>query len=572
MNTREELKRELDGIHRKGYPAYKSLKGQYDFHSYVLSIDHVQGDPFAAPSKLRVTVDEKKAGFPGALFDAPHKKTALEDYLLRIFYSKIKPVSFQASGSGKSGLISVSRPGQEILERTACHIGSGFLELRFEVGFPANGRSINSIELKKILFDLIPPCVEASLYFKCLKEPEVWECIHLAEDQHYIRKELKRLGLTAFVANGSILPRESGVSAKPLKHAVPFVSPASMEHTLSLPHKGPLKGMGIPEGITLIVGGGYHGKSTLLKALELGVYNHMKGDGREYVITDDTAVKLRAEDGRSIESVNISTFINHLPNKKDTMCFSTEDASGSTSQAANTIEAIEAGSSLFLIDEDTSATNFMVRDQLMMEVIQREMEPITPFHEVVRSLYEKRGISTILVAGSSGAYFFTADKVIQMDSYEPFDITEKVQAILKGHKAPDECSLNPRLSLQFSRVLKKQKQEGDRQPCKIKIFGKDSFQINKETVDLRYVEQLTDSEQTAALGYCLKYLLEQADGKKELSQLIESLYLDIEKKGLSTLFDSSFSSCPLAKPRKQEIFFCVNRYRKLFMEANRRTL
>ena len=101
--------------------------------------------------------------------------------------------------------------------------------------------------------------------------------------------------------------------------------------------------MGIRKGITLIVGGGYHGKSTLLKALEAGVYNHIAGDGREFVITDDTAFKLRAEDGRSITGVDISPFIKNLPNKKDTVHFSTEDASGSTSQAANLMEALESG-------------------------------------------------------------------------------------------------------------------------------------------------------------------------------------------------------------------------------------
>ena len=200
-----------------------------------------------------------------------------------------------------------------------------------------------------------------------------------------------------------------------MKHSVPFISPESLRITMNLPHKGKIIGMGIPQGITLIVGGGYHGKSTLLNALELGVYNHIAGDGREYVITDNTALKLRSEDGRSIKDVDISLFINDLPNKKNTHCFSTADASGSTSQAAGIIEGMEAGSKVFLLDEDTSATNFMVRDTFMQEIISREKEPITPFLERAQKLYTIAGISTLLVAGSSGAFFHIADTIIQMD-------------------------------------------------------------------------------------------------------------------------------------------------------------
>ena len=313
---------------------------------------------------------------------------------------------FQAKGSGKSGLISISRCGQQVLERTALEMNERRILVRFEVGFPANGRTINAPELKKILFDYIPQCVKKALYYKSLNSQTVRKVTELAQDQTYIREELKKRNLAAFVANGSILPRESGVSDKPMKKAVVFESPKSMEIELDLPYRGKVRGMGIPRGITLIVGGGYHGKSTLLKALELGVYNHIAGDGREYVITDDTAMKIRAEDGRAVSHVNISPFINHLPNGKDTVDFSTEDASGSTSQAANVVEAVEAGAGELLIDEDTSATNFMVRDALMQSVIAREQEPITPFIEQARKLYEEKGISVILVAGSSGAYFY----------------------------------------------------------------------------------------------------------------------------------------------------------------------
>ena len=426
MKTSEELRNLLNRIDHKGYPAYKDTKGQYQFGTYVLSIDHVQGDPFASPSKVSVHIDGKQAGFDACLYDITFKRIALQDHLLRKIATNIREYSFKAKGSGKSGLISVTRPGQEILNRSACVIQpkNGDLVVRMEIGFPANGRTINARELEKILFDFLPVCIKKTMYQRSYRKEELEQVVDLAIDQNYIREELKKRGLVAFVANGAVLPRKSGVSMQPMKDAVSFVSPKSMEVTMELPHHGTIKGMGIKKGITLIVGGGYHGKSTLLKALESGVYNHIAGDGREYVITDDSAVKLRAEDGRSIQKADISMFIQNLPNGKNTTEFYTEDASGSTSQAANTVEAMEAGSTLFLIDEDTSATNFMIRDELMQRVVNREEEPIIPFIDRVSELYEREGISTILVAGSSGSYFHKADTVIQMKQYLPVEITD----------------------------------------------------------------------------------------------------------------------------------------------------
>ena len=383
MKQANDLRQLLRQIDHKSYPAYKDTRGSYRFPGYILNIDHVQGDPFASPSKVSIAVAGKEAGFPADTYDEPHKRIALQDHILRLFSRALSQYSFKARGSGKSGLIGVSRCGQEILERTACQMDpkNGDLLIRMEIGFPADGRRINSGELVKILFDFLPECIPQSLFYKRLDAKKIEQVKNLSEDQHYIRQQLKERNLTAFVADGTILPRESGVSARPMKNAVPFKSPDSLKVTLDLPHHGPLTGMGVPQGITLIVGGGYHGKSTLLKALELGVYDHIAGDGREYVATDDTAVKIRAEDGRSIKKADISMFINNLPNNRDTQAFSTEDASGSTSQAANVIEAMEAQTRLFLIDEDTCATNFMVRDDLMQRVVHRDQEPITPFIE-----------------------------------------------------------------------------------------------------------------------------------------------------------------------------------------------
>lgn len=565
MQSAAELKQLLDRIDHRGYPAYKDTKGQYQFQGYVFSIDHVQGDPFASPSKVSVQVKGSTAGFPEELYKGRHQRAALQDEMTRQFYHAIQKYAFRAKGSGKSGLISVSKCGQEVLERTACEINpkNGDVKLRFEVGFPANGRTINARELEKIVFGFLPECVEQSLFYKNCDKKRVRSIIDLAEDQQYIRDELEKNDLIAFVANGAILPRESGVSDKPMKGAVRFQSPKEMEVTMKLPHKGEISGMGIRRGITLIVGGGYHGKSTLLKALELGVYNHIQGDGREYVITKDDAMKIRAEDGRSIKKTDISMFINDLPNGKDTREFYTEDASGSTSQAANVIESMEAGASVMLIDEDTSATNFMIRDELMQRVIHRDMEPITPFIDRILELYQVYGISTVIVAGSSGAYFHIADTIIQMDRYEPKEITKLAKETAKDFPAMSGME-NPAEKPVFIRCPRQGRGFKPNDRIKMKTMGKEMVQLNRENIDLRYVEQLADTEQVSALGYCVRYAEKHLfQGKDTIQNVVDKLEEKICREGLSSLCESNASVANLAMPRRQEIFACLNRYRGL---------
>lgn len=565
MQSAVELKQLLDRIDHRGYPAYKDTKGQYQFQGYVFSIDHVQGDPFASPSKVSIQVKGSTAGFPEELYKGRHQRAALQDEMTRQFYRAIQKYAFRAKGSGKSGLISVSKCGQEVLERTACEINpkNGDVKLRFEVGFPANGRTINARELEKIVFGFLPECVEQSLFYKNCDKKRVRSIIDLAEDQQYIRDELEKNDLIAFVANGAILPRESGVSDKPMKEAVRFQSPKEMEVTMKLPHKGEISGMGIRRGITLIVGGGYHGKSTLLKALELGVYNHIQGDGREYVITKDDAMKIRAEDGRSIKKTDISMFINDLPNGKDTRGFYTEDASGSTSQAANVIESMEAGASVMLIDEDTSATNFMIRDELMQRVIHRDMEPITPFIDRILELYQVYGISTVIVAGSSGAYFHIADTIIQMDRYEPKEITKLAKETAKDFPAMSGME-NPAEKPVFIRCPRQGRGFKPNDRIKMKTMGKEMVQLNRENIDLRYVEQLADTEQVSALGYCVRYAEKHLfQGKDTIQNVVDKLEEKICREGLSSLCESNASVASLAMPRRQEIFACLNRYRGL---------
>lgn len=564
MKDLDDLKRELYKIDGRGYKAYKSLEGDYKFSNYVLHIDHVQGDPFAAPSRIRVSLNSNFNKIPEELFDTNNKRIAVCDFLTRTFNKNINKYAGRVSGSGKSGIINISRCTQEILDRTAVTIDKEKLEARFEVGFPARGRSVLAKELEKILYEFLPKIVENSLIYNNIDKDNLINRVKLVVDQEFIRKELKKLDLVAFVANGSILPRESGVSEKPLKEAKRFKSPKNLEITLNLPNKGEIKGMGIKKGITIIVGGGYHGKSTLLNALELGVYNHIEGDGREYVISNDDAVKVRAEDGRAITKDDISLFISNLPNGKDTVKFTSENASGSTSQAANIVEAIESKTKLLLIDEDTSATNFMIRDDVMQRLVSKEEEPITPFIELVKNIYEKKDISTILVVGSSGDYFDIADTVIQMDAYEPKNVTEKAKELSTGLILKRIEGKDIKININFERKILKGSVEKGPKGIKIKTLGKDGLSINREDIDLRSVEQIVDREQVTAIGNLIKFAEENIiDNNKTLIEVTDKLIKQIEKKGLISINTTKGGVGNLSMPRRFEIMAAFNRYRKL---------
>ena len=597
MKTKDDLRKLLLSIDHRGYPAYKDTRGRWQYGNYILSIDHVQGDPYASPSNVSVIVPGRIALFPKDYLEPKYRRITLQDMLLRFFSRELSERSRDNSrpsggrdssglssgressrpsgardGSGKSGLVAVSRPAQEVLERTACRVDpeSGDVTLRFEIGFPANGRTINARALIRILDDFLPGAVASSLMYRGIDQNKLRAAIHLSDDQQFIREALHEKGLCAFVADGSVLPRQSGISPYPMKGAVPFRSPESLAVTLTLPHAGAMRGMGIRKGVTLIVGGGYHGKSTLLGALEKGVYNHIAGDGREYVITDESAVKVRAEDGRSISNVDISMFIKDLPNNKDTVHFSTQDASGSTSQAANVIEAVTSGAQLLLIDEDTSATNFMVRDELMARVVAKDKEPITPFISRIRDLYEKAGVSTSLVAGSSGAFFHVADTVIQMDRYVPLEITAAAKAAASADSTAAAVSTaTVYRAADFSlpeavRIPNKNSALLREGRVKVKILSDDSFLLSRDEVDLRGLEQLVDREQIAALAHILKYAeLHLIDGRLSFDRVLDRILELAESGGPEEWFDGSTVRCGLAYVRRAEIAGMINRYRKL---------
>jgi predicted ABC-class ATPase len=561
MKHRKDLNQILKKIDGRSYKAYNDIKGKYDFDFFILHIDHVQRDPFAGPSLLRVELN-KNTQFPQDIIETKDQRIVVSDFIARVFAGSIIKNGKIKGGSGKSGVINIDSGRQEILERSCVNIFKEKVEIRFSMGLPARGRRIMGVEASRLLFEVLPILVQESCFYKNLDALKLKKEVELYEDVTFIRKELKELDLVAFVRDGSILPRESGVSEKPMKNAVFFKSPESLSVTINTPNNGPVTGMGIPVGVTLIVGGGYHGKSTLLQAVERGVYNHIYGDGREWVVTDPTAVKIRAEDGRRIENVDISSFILNPPMSKNTVEFRSENASGSTSQAANIIEALETGTQLLLFDEDTSATNFMIRDERMQRLVSKAKEPITPFIDRVRELYKEYNTSTVIVMGGSGDYFEVADTVVMMDNYRPENATEAAMNIKNELPINRMQEVESKFGFKNRYPISESIKPYKGRKIKLDVRGKHTILIGTENIDLSQVEQLMDSSQTRAIAYAIYHASQFYMDNRSIREIMEMLELDINENGLDILAPKG-RKYPnnLAKPRIFEFGAALNRLR-----------
>ncbi|MCH2048409.1 MAG: ABC-ATPase domain-containing protein [Trichodesmium sp. ALOHA_ZT_67] len=609
MTNQQTLRKKLLDLDNANYKAYRDIQGSYQFSDFTLIIDYVQGDPFAAPSKLRVQLPYTVSGFPPELYKTPIREMALRDFLTRKFDRMAYEVSGRR-GTGKSGMIAITKMGQEVLERTSVYLiklappvpkpapGSNpalerakpiklssqkGVEVRLVVGLPAGGRRILGRQAAEMLCDDIPYIVHRTLKYEQLDADVCRRHVETVEDTDWLRKQLPEKNLVAFVANGAILPRRSGVDDRPLssEEVVPFKSPPSLEVEFECPNQGKISGMGIPKGVTLIVGGGYHGKSTLLKAIERGVYNHVPDDGREFVVTDPAAIKIRAEDGRSVAGVDISPFINQLPQNRSTTQFTTENASGSTSQAANIMEALEAGlgnsnleettttatTPVFLVDEDTAATNFMIRDRRMQELIAKEQEPITPFIDKVRQLYTDYQVSTILVMGGSGDYFEIADKIIAMENFQAQEVTEKAKEIAEKYATGRTAEGGEKFGVIRSRIPLPESLDPSRgrRDVRLKVRDLDEVVFGSEDVDLSAVEQLVSKDQLRAIGAAMVYAKKQyMDSNRTLLEIIDAVMADIESKSLDVLVP--FPQGDLALFRRFELVAAINRLRTLVVK------
>jgi predicted ABC-class ATPase len=511
--THHDLERTLRQIDGAGYGRYRALEGAWAFPDFVLVVDRVQRDPFAPPSRVRVFRDAKATGLSPGLCTPGPRAEGLACHLARHFAGQCR-ARWGGAGPGAAGL-AMTAPAQEVLPITAVLTGDdGSIEARFTAGLPARGRRIDGPAAVRLLLEDLPALVAGTFTAGAHDPGELALYAEVNEDALALRAALRGRGLVAFVADGALLPRRSGIDDRPLEGAgvVPFESPPSLRVTLERPNLGPVRGLGIPAGVTLITGGGYHGKSTLLDALGRGVWNHRPGDGREWVVTDPDAVRIRAEDGRSVAGVDVSPFIGALPGEgaPDPAAFSTGNASGSTSQAAATVEALEAGARLLLVDEDTAANNFMVRDRRMQALVPASREPIRPFVDRVRELHDLLGVSTVLVVGGSGDYLDEADLVLALDAFRCHDATEAAREVAAAfptgrlHEAgvplaaptprhPDPATLDPARG---------------RRRIHLRPRGVRALEFGTGRVELAAVEMLVSEAQLRAAGEALVLVAE----------------------------------------------------------------
>ncbi len=562
MASVEELEQTLRRIDGRQYGAYKDLPRWVAGSSLALRIDHVQGDPFAAPSRVALRVPRARAGFGEGDLDDPDRSLALRDLLARRLATACARASAHR-GSGKSGLLISDRPGQQILATTAVLVDDEALEIRLRVGLPAQGRRVLGRLAAEIFLDVLPALAEEVLLASAWEPETVAAHLESYVDSLALRRQVEAAGCVAFVADGALLPRASGVDDRPLADgAVPFAGPESLLRTFVLPFAGEVRGMAIPRGVTLIVGGGYHGKSTLLRALERGVYAHVPGDGRERVVAVEGAVKVRAEDGRSVAGVDLRPFVGDLPGRRTTDAFCTENASGSTSQAAAIMEALEAGASCLLVDEDTSATNVMIRDARMQALIASEHEPLTPFVDRARQLFEEHGVSTVVVMGGSGDWLDVAEHVIGMREYVPWDATARARSIAAAQptgrsiqgggfgslpsRVPDPASLDPR--------------RGKRDVA-LKARGVRELQYGTEAIELAAVEQLVHDGQVRAIAEAIEWARREAMGTATLGEVLDRVEEALADGGLDAL--SSRPAGDLAGFRRYELAAALNRLRSL---------
>ena len=571
MTEHSPLERTLHSLDGRGYGGYKQIAGAHRVGPFSLSVDKVQVDPFAPPSLMRISIPRDEADLPEELVSDRSGRIAVGDYITRAFAEAVR-TQMAPGESGRKSPVSIGAPGQQVLERSSVLITPEKVEARIAVELPAAGRRALGRKAARLLCQDLPEIAAAALFHSSLDRQALEDHVRLYRDQESLRSELAERSLVAFVGDGAVLARRSGNSDRPLETGVvEFSSPESLRTRFALPSGRQVTGMGVPEGVTVIVGGGYHGKSTLLRAMERGVYPHLAGDGREWVITRQDAVSIRAEDGRAVTGVDISPFISGLPSGTDTANFSTANASGSTSQAANLMEAVEAGASALLIDEDTSATNFMIRDDRMRQLIPADREPITPFVERVRPLFTERGISTVLVAGGSGAFFDVADQVIALQDYTLQDVTEHARSIAAEHaraatgrqQSGPQGPVSQTFSALHGRVRKASslRPPGKTKPARAK--GRETVQFGKEMIDLSALAQVVDSAQTEAIAKILDRIAEAADDARDISALVLDILGQVDEHGVDVLSAHRGHPGHLARPRPHEVHAALNRYRGL---------
>ena len=539
------LYQKIRSLNGKNYGLYKSLADKpWDFGDFALEFLHVQGDPYAPASRVLIKANLSMLGYAGEWGGTYERRLALSDFLYRKLGRLV-----QERYPGKDAAVIFDTAGPEMLVRNSLWIDNGELRACLQVKLPGDGRKIQAELAAEILTMVLPDLVSAGLYYSKSDEVFLQEHYRVLAERKEILSQLDARGLCAFVPDGAVLPRASGLSEMPLEGAVPFVAPEEMAVTLNVCGRD-IRGMGIPKGVTVITGGAFHGKSTLLQALTRSVYPHIPGDGREGIVIDESALRVGVEDGRSVRGTDLSHFVRDLPGGVSTKDFNTLSASGSTSEAANLLEAMEAGSRTFLIDEDSSAVNFLIRDVRVRKLLGDDREPLIPLTDRIREI-SAQGYSFILVAGACGDYLDLADNIVIMANYkaECAEFTPmsswKTEGLI-GSTEPAEVQ-QPRPFVAYMQPLQKSVRPTSavERQVKVKLAGDTLLQIGFLVSDTSRLNTLVDRQQRFGAGFVLLNLLQNAASNAEsgdasnagdsVAETIQKLYEKIQNVGFRNL-------------------------------------
>ncbi len=572
MLPSERLRDKLIVSNGKGTQVYRNLAGAYRFDRFELHLDVVHADPFAPSCWARVRVDQAEAQVPGEMWASPSGRLAAEDFLARAVQDAIAR-HVRTRWQGRAAPAAIQAGGETVLQRACCSIGEESVEIRLTIGLPAEGRKVQARLAQTLLLEELPAVVGAGMVWANLDAAAGVRHRDTLEDYLALRSMLDGLGLVAFVADGSILPREGGGGDRPLRagRAVPLHAPDEMAVTVALPHRGTVRGLGIPRGVTVIAGGSFSGKSALLDALCAGVYPHVPGDGRELVATLPDAVRIVAEPGRRVERVDVSAFVRHLPGRSDATGASFEHASGMVSMAAGVAEAVEVGTRALLFDEDDSAVTFLARDAAMRHLAPAERDPATPLVDRARALWEVCGISSVIATGSLGDYLEVADTVIVMEGFQPHAATEQARGIVEGlggrrTRAGGEFGM-PAPRCPLPRGFGGMRGRGQRtEPREGAQIG-----IGRETVSTSALRQLVDAGQARAAGDAVLYALAKnyVDGNASIAEILDRVFADIDERGLGVLAPEGVHAGGYALPRRHEVAGVLNRMRALQVRTKR---
>jgi len=563
MLPADRLRDKLITMNGKGFQVYQDLAGAYRFDRFVLYLDSIQPDPMAAASRARVRVDQAEAQIPSDLRDSPVRRVALLDYLGRAMADAIRK-HVRSRWSGRIPPLAVDAGGQTVLTRATVTFGEDCVDVRLAIGLPSEGRKVLAKAAQSLLFEELPAVVAAGLTWPRPDSEAARQHVDTVEDSEALRDALEPLGLVAFVADGSLLAREPGPVDGPLRagRAVPLRAPADLAVTVTLPHRGPVRGLGIPRGVTIIAGGTFHGKSTLLAAIGRAVYPHVPGDGRELVATIRDAVTIRADPGRRVEHVDVSAFLREVPQRAEVTGLSVEHATGVVSMAAGIAEALEVGTHMLLVDEDDAAITLLARDAAMRALVPADREPVTPLLDRVRALWEERGVSTIIATGGLGDYLAVADTVIVMDGFQPTVATGHARQLAARHVVATRGGVSaPAPRCPLPRGL------GGLRGRRLwaEARGRAALGIGRDTLDLTPLWQMVDASQARAAGDAILYAIEKGyvDGHASIVEVLERIFADVDAHGLEILAFQDGHPGDHALPRRHEVAAVLNRLRSL---------